>query len=206
MKKITIISILLILAISCTTDNASNQSVDVKPEQAYASFFEKNMAIIDISIMSISKSHYIKELKIKNFSETKWEYEVFSTQNGVYLDNGQYNDKKAGDGIYTSMDTFEYDKDIKYNKDQPKESIINAPIFNSKFEYTDDLIRYTDKAQSTKFTEMNYPSSSVKPGGEIGLTCDIEFGTCQCRAHSWGWCNCCCAQITNCKFSIKIKI
>lgn len=77
-----------------------NQTVEAQSE----TYFKENMAITDLAAVKNTNGTFYYQLKLKNYGKRKVLPEGFGMKGQVFMDNGQFNDAVAGDGIYTSME------------------------------------------------------------------------------------------------------
>ena len=180
LKKI-LLSFLFIFIIPCKTEKTAE-------EQEQNNFMKENVSITDARYRSISKKLYVKEIVLINHSKKEKLYETI-TFNGIsFFDDGSYNDIKPDDGIYTSAEKFNHDELNPYHRGNNIKSIMTeAYIVDNNFKHLSD-----------------FQESDTNQRRPIGISCDIEFGTCGCNADEWGWCNCCCFSLSNCEASISI--
>ncbi|MEN8138255.1 MAG: hypothetical protein ABFR62_07470 [Bacteroidota bacterium] len=182
--KVLLISIPFFI-ISCVNDD----KVDISETLSQSEFIKENVAVNDARYRSVSNQFYVKEIVLINFSKDKSKNQMPETltSNGTsFFDDGSYNDITANDGIYTSAAKFYHDESRPFVKD----GTINSVMFESYI--IDTSFKHSDKL------------SSLNSKKSIGIECDIEFGTCGCNADDWGWCDCCCFSLSNCKASLSI--
>lgn len=144
-------------------------------------YFKNNIAIMDSYLKANDDNRSYKSIiVIKDFSDSPTYPESISHKDIYYL--------HTKDGVFISKDDFTNLIDEVNNKNGIYD-IMKKPFV------TDKEFKFKEKVQ-------NYAKSG--PGGEISgeLSCDIEFGTCGCRADRWGWCDCCCFSLSNCEVTI----
>lgn len=137
-------------------------------------FFKENIVITDAYVRSISDEVYVREMKLTSYGEENYNFDKISFQNIRFSDDGKGNDLRAGDGIFTSVETFEHNDIVKQTEGRSI-SVLKTPIADSAFN---------------------------KNGPKALLKCDIEFGVGGCRAEEYGWCSKCCFAVSNCSFEL----
>lgn len=163
-------------------------------------FLKQNVAFADARVRSISESEYVREIVLVDFSRSGRMPSSLIFDGTTFFDDGSYNDLEANDGIYASAAEFSHSERLPYEKDVLLKSVMEQIVIDSDFQYKDGMENMTHM-----YSKPPDSKGIAKVGGEIGVTCDIEFNTCGCRADRWGLCNCCCFTISNCRTVIAIK-
>lgn len=168
-----------ITIISCE----KSENLEVAQENSQSEFMKKNVAVTDAGYRSISQDFFVKEIILTNYSKKNELSETIIFNGTSYFDDGSYNDLKANDGVFTSAAKFNHNKDFPFVESNTFQSIMTESYI------VDNSFEHSNKLNNTK---------------SIGIECDIEFGTCGCRADNWGWCNCCCFSLSNCTASFSV--
>ena len=163
-------------------------------------FLKQNVAFADARVRSISESEYVREIVLVDFSRSGKMPSSVIFHGTTFFDDGSYNDMKENDGIYASAAVFSHSESLPYEKDVIVKSVMEQVVIDSEFQYRDRI-----EHMANVYSKPGNSKGIARVGGEIGITCDIEFNTCGCRADRWGWCNCCCFTISNCKTVIAVK-
>ncbi|MBD3425136.1 MAG: hypothetical protein GF417_11935 [Candidatus Latescibacteria bacterium] len=174
----------------------NNESNRLKKEE----FFDKNVVFADARIRSISSVEYIKEIVLINFSEEDRMPNSIIFNETTFFDDGSYNDLKPNDGIYSSAAIFPHCKMVPYDKELNLKSVMEKMVIDFEFQHADKI-----RNISEIYVKPNSSSDGIFKVGKILLDCDIEFGTCGCRADKWGWCDCCCFTLSNCHITVGFE-
>lgn len=158
----------------------------------------KNLTVYDVRIRSIDENNYVKEMLIIDFDQNGLTESV-GYKDYYFVDNGEGNDKVAGDGVYTTTTTFKHDNQTPFEKVGTSKSILEKPILNTGF---DKVTQITAFGKTYKFRDDTW-MADAGPEWIFNFSCDVSFGTCGCRAHSWGWCDCCCIGFSNCRTGVN---
>lgn len=192
----------LILTFIITVFSSCQKENKAKVEQEIAitqnQFIKENVSFVDARIRSIDVHQYVREIFLMNHSDLKMMPSSLIFKDTYFVDDGSSNDLKSNDGIYTSINKFDYSETIKYDKYNSTVSIMREVIVDKNFKYKDQIKNLS--AFKIK-SNINKGKSTSGAGNEISIIevkCDIEFGTTGCRAARWGWCNSCCFYIGNC--------
>lgn len=166
-------------------------------------FFDQNVAFADARVRSISQTQYVREIVLISFSKENRMPSSVIFDGTTFFDNGFYNDLIAYDGVYTSAATFIHCDKIPHNKNFIVKSVMEEIIIDINFQHRHKLEKMAEIY--VKPINSSFEGIVQKGGGEVSLTCDLEFGLCGCRADKWGWCDCCCFTISGCKIKIAFK-
>ena len=185
---------LLLCLVACNKEKTIE-----KPKQiTKADYFKENVSFIDARLRNMGNNEMVRELVLIDFSkEGKMPASVIFDGTTLF-DDGSYNDTNANDGIYTSAAKFTNQGKIRFSSTEPIQSVMEESIIDKRFKYADRLFDFLK-------SEYSVPKSgSIAAGAKVAgpvatLECDVEFGTCGCRADNWGWCDCCCVTVSNCK-------
>ncbi|MEO1263637.1 MAG: choice-of-anchor X domain-containing protein [Bacteroidota bacterium] len=160
-------------------------------------FFKRNVSFTDARVRSLSSSQYVKEIVFTNFSEQKMEQTSVIFQGTTFFDDGSHNDLKAGDGIYTSAAKFNHTANVPYNSEYQVRSVMEEVVVDKSFAHSGEI-----ESRLSSYTKPGSTAARASGGPTGSLDCAIEFGTCGCRADNWGWCDCCCFTLSDCRISI----
>lgn len=130
------------------------------------------------------------KLRLKSFDSSFKLSPVYKLDGVEYSDNGLFNDKVAGDGIYTSVQKLEY---------STKKNLYDGITVNKsdKFEHSDEL---------NSFLLSSYASKG-KPKLVVKLSCKVRLV--DCPNTSWyntSWFGEPCVEFYNCEASVEIEI
>lgn len=150
-------------------------------------FSESVLIMQDFTNVRINKSKALK-IKILNFHSEKQLESAYMINGIEYCDNGKFNDKVAGDGIYTSV------KNIKVIKLQEKSVLLNM---NEDFKHDKELNKYLDD-------KLNVSSKT-----KLKVSCKMSLETCP-ETSWWNDCwfgsPCTCIQFRDCEIEVEIEI
>lgn len=151
--------------------------------------FEESVLIIQDLSEFLGKSALKKPLTIEliNFNKARKFLPAYRLNGVEYTDNGKYNDKVAGDGVFTSVSSHQVRGSAQALSARGAKSI--------KFKYAQDLVRFRNGIYG--------PSQR-----DIGLSCKVRLVTCTETA----WYNTCwpmsspcqCIEFYDCEISVKI--
>ena len=122
MKYLKKFAILIILILVNHTVNAQTES-----------YFQENIAITDLEAVKLTDGTFFYQLRLKDFGKGKLLPEGFGISGYSFMDNGQFNDAVAGDGIYAAQQTL----DSKLLKSQP---ITKTTFYDQKFKHNQSLL------------------------------------------------------------------
>lgn len=151
-------------------------------QQIDFSYFKKNIAIVNVNNYKVLNSEVTNNsvftVTLKDYSGKNSLPKGFGLNGIVFSDTGKNNDKKAGDGIYTSHDLF------------PAKNLNNF----SNQGFADETFQHSAQVDEggIKFT---IKCKIVKDGC---CPCPGEDKTCP-ACYWWGWS---CWSITECEFGI----
>jgi hypothetical protein len=165
-------------------------------------FFLKHVAIVDATERSINEKEYVRQVKLKAFDEGEKLSVDLGNEGYGFLDDGKGYDEVAGDGIYTTLNTFPYSKENPYNEDLKEKSVAAGAIINPEFLHNEALKEYL----------LQNPSPKVDGGLEVSIECDVTWCSCSspcggCNVKLGGRTRCVsCPKLNNCKFNITWSI
>lgn len=162
-------------------------------------FFDQNVAFADARVRSVSRKKYIREIVLVNFSEFNKMPASVIFDGTTFFDDGSFNDLTAYDGIYTSAAIFNHSERVPYYEDLTLRSVMEETIIDYKFKHRSKLDKITDT-----YVKPRSSSNGIYKLLVVTMECDIKYGTCGCRADEYGWCDCCCIRLTNCRISVSI--
>ncbi|WP_066441182.1 choice-of-anchor X domain-containing protein [Chryseobacterium sp. CCH4-E10] len=145
-------------------------------------FIKENIAIMDARILSLSEKEFTKQLIVSNFSEENKLPSQLNFLDEEFFDDGKNNDEVAGDGIYTSKQTFLHSERVPYVKTEKSYSVLDHIIIDKNFKKTESL-------------EKKKKGASSFGGPTATLDCDIKW-VCGCMS------SCCGFIVSNCHFTI----
>ncbi len=167
-----------------------------------AAEIEANAAIVDATVRSLSEMDYVRELLVVDFSKSARMPGVIGFEEEIFKDDGMGNDERAGDGIYTSVLTYQHDEKVPFNKSCLRQSVLEASIVDESFRHDAALEEYVMQSKSV---------CAKGDAGRFGIsvTCDVHVcfcsKTCRCPAcipvptfPTTGWV---CVKLSNCKIS-----
>ena len=123
---------LSIVAIVCL-----NMIFNIIPNYGKAIESSKSLCIYDARIRSIDEKKYVKEALLVDFEKVDLP-ESISLKNCFMVDNGEGNDKVAGDGIYTSTEIFSHNETMPFEKVGVPISKLEKPIVQPGFDKVRD--------------------------------------------------------------------
>jgi len=139
-------------------------------------FFEESVAIIQRGAVQDpdDKNSYIFFVELKDFSGKLSLNEQYTIGKIVYSDNGKYQDEIAGDGIYTSIQSYRV-----LNKDD------NPDVFDYTLINISDSFKYKDELESYISNEKSQKTTMGKIKVKFG--CKVRTITCP-ETHWWNSC------------------
>lgn len=154
-----------------------------------------------VSIPIENSSKVALTLKILNFDSASYLNEAFKIEGVEYSDNGKFNDKVAGDGIYTSVETFEASE---YENSQDEKEIVYVSL-GKEFKYMEEL------KENLRDYENEITGGPGGPTIELSakVHCDIVTRPCP-QDHWYNTCwfsdECTCVYLENCDLDVNITI
>lgn len=146
--------------------NAFPQSQPINSQ----SYFEQNIAVINMKARVISKTEYVVEIKLKDYSDLNAFPAGFGSEEKIYADDGKDYDLVGGDHIFTTKQKYVF----KTGDRSVLES--NLVLYDPNFQYKTQLENDTEVQNRTlsacKFIRVGCPPVS-------GNNCPA------CRW--WGW-------------------
>lgn len=160
--------------------------------QSNEDFMLQSVSFENLSIRSISKSNYVREITVRIFTkELHFDEVVFNEE--LFTDNGERNDLVAGDSIFTSVNIFEHNDSVLFKELNRSYGIANYVFINKDFKYKNQLM-------NTK--RANGPGGSIEIRGDI---CFCGCDRCNCLACKW-WDGPGCWYFCDGKLSFDVKI
>jgi hypothetical protein len=120
-------------------------------QMADGKYIDENVAIIDVSTIDVGKNMIASVITLKDFNGSKSLPEGFSLNGYTFMDNGNFNDRKANDGRYTSKET-------KVNSNLKNNNKLNTVFTTSSFQYQNEL-NYQYRGIGCSFERCGCPSS-----------------------------------------------
>ena len=202
MKNLLKLSLAIIIAgitlYSCSDE--ATQPVSEITEAESLAFFKENMAIFDARVRTLDETSFVKELYLANFSDKSWGRNQIGFDNIVFQDNGEGNDLVANDGIFTSLEKFNFNEKVKYQKGLETLSVMNVIVTSPEFKYSKKLGELKSKYKVQTISNLNN-GILAKAGPKAEITCDVEICSSGCIADSiWDGFGCIC--VSNCSVTI----
>lgn len=200
MKNILISFIIVLLILSCDDNNTQREQINKKVNLTTSttpfdsSYASKHIIFHELFHRSLDSVTYIKEIHVVNF-DTSTSVATLPTYFGddiVFADDGLLEDSVAGDGLYTSVDTFVHDsinQFLDYNRTPKWGSSVG---FGFQFQHSSDLGNYRS------------PMTGV---AKAKIGCKIRL--CSCPGECW--CLACelfdtyCVDFYDCEASFEIE-
>tara|TARA_B110000027_G_scaffold33351_1_gene37022 strand:- start:301 stop:897 length:597 start_codon:yes stop_codon:yes gene_type:complete len=190
--KVAFTALIGLALFSCTTDENKFPNDELG--------FNESVAIIEPAFSSYLYNKVDEELMIielKNFNphfKLSTQYKIKGVK---YTDDGMFEDKIAGDGIYTAINKITLKKMKSFT-----ESKLN---FGPEFKFTENLKEYLDENYSIGELE-NTRNQKLK--GSIGFGCKVRLITCP-ETGFWDTCwpissPCTCVDFYDCEIGFKI--
>lgn len=191
-----IIAVFALFLSSCTED-AITSTAELPNEFAELQEFNANtdLSVFDVRARSITETKFVKEVVLINHANAARLPGSINFKGEQMLDNGVGNDAIADDGIYTSLESYDFANfKIAYDAAEPVQSVLSSPIVHPDFEYQNKLISASQTYDIREFSEAKI----------ISVTCDVTFGCGGCRADRWGWCDNCCVCVDTDSCSVTV--
>jgi hypothetical protein len=195
--KLTSILFISLIFLSLTFFACSED--DIEPNEN-KSTFETSVAIIQNGIdinkySSKSSGDFSLKLKLKNFDPNFELSPVYKFDGIEYSDNGLFNDEIAGDGIYISVQKFNY---------ASKRNLYNGITINKseKFEHTEKLNAFLLSNYTNNKSNIQ---SKVRPKLKFKLGCKVRLV--DCPDTSWyntSWFGEPCVEFYDCEASVEV--
>ncbi len=198
--KITVLAILTSFVLYSCNKHNEFEPVSKMTEAESVSFFKENMSIFDARVRTINESFFVKELYLANFSDRSWDKNEIGFDNTLFKDNGEGNDLVANDGIFTSVEEFEFNNKIVYEKDIEVKSVMNEMITSPEFKHAKKLNQLKADYQIHTIYETK-DGLTGRDGPKAELSCDVEICSSGCIAD-WIWDGFGCVCVSNCSFTI----
>lgn len=124
-------------------------------------YINENFVFFGAKAMRVNGAVYRREITAKDFKTNDNSIvEGFALGDEMYIDNGENNDKKANDGIYTSVDTYQIKNEINDTI-----TLSDILVFGTNFKFEKELERYLSENRLNEKTVVKYK-------------CDISSCTC----------------------------
>lgn len=170
-----------VLVISCNENG----------EELYG--FDESVLILGNDMIN-ENSKYGEEVPIKlelvNFNHDFVLEENYNIGGYQFSDDGKYNDEIAGDGIYTSLETF--------SLEEGKSEALNAFQKNSiggNFKFHKELEQYLQ--------QRNLDGSMDKGG--IGISCKVRLVSCSGYYYCFPFKTCTCLEFYDCEVYVGVE-
>ncbi len=188
------ITSLALLTVACNESNDQNNFSEIE-SLSEADLFKQNVSLFDARTRSVNTQEYTKELKFVDFSGQTPMPSTIAFQGMLFADTGEGLDLIAGDGVYTSVESFTHSSEVPYVEGQTIRSVLSNPLVDPAFR----------QSQQLSLLAADYELRSGEVQSRIlEVTCPITFGTNGCRAERWGWCTNCCFSVDfdNCTVTV----
>lgn len=192
----TMLVVALVTVTSCKQDVAIEQQPQTKVEApTLDQFAQQNVAFYDARIRSLDESSYVRELYFVNFSDQKQAVRNCFFDGHTYSDDGTGRDNIAGDGVFTSVEVYQYDDRIRYKRGVEIRSVLEKPVIHPDFKYRSKLSAF----ETTYELRKNQLQTRV-----FEVTCKITFGGGGCRACDWFGGSACdyCFSLSECTVTV----
>lgn len=203
MKFKTIIIFMIIglslLLLNCEKSHLEiEDNTEVENNKFDSEYFSHNIAIVKVSLRSVDEFSYVKEVEIVDFSKSAEAPLMYGLGSDVYVDNGEYDDQYAEDGIFTSMNSYQHSDELPYDEENKKMIIDSKPFINQSFRHHVELFDY-----------IQNDASGMSRLKEVGIhDCKISWKDCDEIEPWWKKCAACvfdtgCIWLSDCKFSLS---
>lgn len=179
--------------ISCSEESLTSATDNSIRLENYS---DQNVSIFDARIRSINSENFVKELYLVNLGDEEIAIGNMYIQGFQYSDNGKGNDLVASDGIFTSTELFNHDREIQFDERNLIRSVLEKPIVSLEFTQNDELLElikvypYRDISEQTEARFLNF-------------TCDIVWSSSpSCNACDWYDLCDYCVTITGCSIGL----
>jgi hypothetical protein len=172
--------------------------------QEETDYFGRNVAIVDAVVKSISEKEYVRVLKLVDFEKAERLPLIIGFDGIPLSDDGKGFDLAAGDGLYTSLATYQHTDEVPYNRRSSETSVLEKVLADPQFSHLEELQEYVNSN-----TYAGRESGLVTgPGLEISLECDIYLCRCDTPCggcvFTWGHIGCVsCIKMKNCKVKVS---
>ncbi len=137
---------------------------------------KESVAISGLSVRSITSENYVREFNATDFSKSL-SLSSFVFLDEVFTDDGSFNDQVANDGIFTSINSYQHNSDVEFDKNLKSRIISNSVLTTTSFKYDDEIgvIHFRKEGDG---------------GGLIGVKVEADIcfcgcERCSCLACSW---------------------
>ncbi len=189
------LNVSLILLLFITIYSCSEETIQ---ENVSSTTFEESVAIIEYGTTQFinttdDDNKIALTIELVNFNNNinlEKEYTIDFIQ---YNDDGKFNDKVAGDGIYTSVQTFSKE----FQEINPE---LNEIIYNRG-----ELFKYSDKL-TTLLNEKINEQQSLKSTAKITIKFGCKLRRAECPEYKSCWpfsSPCTCIEYYDCEGSIE---
>lgn len=135
-------------------------------DTALTNYLRRNVSFIDVRVRALNQDYYVKDILVVDFLQTSSIPDSMSFLGVPLTDDGTGFDLTAGDGFYTSIDSFQLEN---YSETDPLvKSVYDKAIIDSTFAWPDELDNY--------LSNYNPPGAGEK--WIIRMTCNVMWCTC----------------------------
>lgn len=188
MKKILLsVQFFIFFLITCQVQAQDQAAVD----DGLSTYLRRNLAFVDIRVRALNQDHYVKEVLVVDFAHTSDIPDSMAFLNVPVADDGKGFDLQAGDGIYTSIESYR----MENSSGETTKSVYDKAIVDPDFAWR---------------TQLNdYLSKYSRPGAEgrlFSITLDCKVTWCVCsnpNCHHCFYYGCIpCPNFSDCRVSI----
>lgn len=198
-KSILIALMLGVVVYSCT-ENEEKETISQTIPDSSASFFKENISIFDARVRSINSKLFVKELYLVNFSDKKWDQAKIGFEEILFQDDGKGYDEIKGDGVFTSVSSYEFNEKVIFRKGVSVYSVMDKIITSPEFKHSEELNFFKSKYVMKSFNKSDNSFTDKGPKAEI--SCDVEICSSGCIAD-WIWEGFGCICVSNCRVTIS---
>ena len=134
------------------------------------SYLEKHIAITSTKARPVSKTEYVVEITLKDYTGNAALPGGFGSGDRVYADDGRGFDLRRSDGIFTTKDKYTFETEDRSNLESNR--ILYDPNFQHKEEIDSDPNLQAKIKITCKFVKVGCPPTNG--------------GNCPACRH-WGW-------------------
>ncbi|MBT8232139.1 MAG: hypothetical protein HKO66_14700 [Saprospiraceae bacterium] len=134
---------------------------------------QENYTLSELSVRSLNASKYVRQIKMTDYSKSLG-IQKFAFLDEAFSDEGAGNDLVANDGIFTSIESYDHNSNVKY------QGHLNPIIVSNYLFYTEDFL-HKEELKSMN-GDKDGKGVSVEVEGEI---CFCGCERCSCLACKW---------------------
>jgi hypothetical protein len=139
-------------------------------------------------------------LKLVDFEKSERLEPAIAYEGTAFFDDGKGNDVAAGDGVYTSPNTFQHTDEVPYDAEHTERSVASQALADPTFTHLSEL---------QEFLESYTPAGKEGPTFGISVECDVSMCYCNTPCGGctipWGPPRCFpCISVKNCKIKVGL--